>query len=771
MPGQVSPGRALERVVGRAAERLASLGIHSLPDLLYHFPRKIIPVSHYSSLAEVTPGEYGTVIVEVQQIHGRPTRRHGLHLTTLVVTDGVETADAVFFGRGKGMEFALRKAVPPGSRVELSGDVDWRGGRIQFKNVTYAPIDPDEALTEDVRNLHADLAELETGQRQPKRRELRPVYPATAEVPLDLVRASIEVALAHLDSAGLHDPIPAEVLRARDLMPLASALETIHNPPTMTEYEAAQHRFRFEEAFLLQTALARRRADIAAYDARARPGRSGGLVEALDAALPFELTQGQREVAAEIAADLADPHPMQRLLQGEVGSGKTVVAVRAMLQVVESGGQAALLAPTEVLAQQHARSIADLLGPLGRAGMLDGDDAGTRIVLLTGSITGARRRQVLAEIASGAAGIVIGTHALLQEQVQFADLGLTVIDEQHRFGVQQREALRAKSNVMPHQLYMTATPIPRSVAMTFFGDVEVSTLREIPAGRAPVTTHIVPAANERWLARAWTKIAEEIDRGNRAYVVAPRISSGTAEESTDLVDDDDAGPAAAASRSARAGRAAGPGGGPSGAPAPMSNVTDVAQMLARHELLAHIPQGMLHGRLPAEEKDVVMASFADGRAPLLVTTTVVEVGVDVPEATVMVILDAERFGLSQLHQLRGRVGRGSEPGLCLLVTAAEPGSPAHERLAILERTNDGFVLAEEDLKTRKEGDVLGSAQSGRSRSLRLLRVVTDRDIIARAREDARALIEQDPNLVHHPELLTAITTMVDPEHEEYLDRA
>jgi len=769
-PRNIRPARTLEKVVGPAAGRLASLGIHSLRDLLYHFPRKLQDISHYTAISEVVPGQYGTIMAEVVQVNSRPTRQKGLHLTTVVLTDGQGgRAEAVSFARGRRLDFALRKTLPPGTRVEVSGDVQWRRGVIQFRSPSYEVIPPEDALEEDLKNLRADMAAFERGltSRPPQGgHELRPVYPASSEAPLDMVREAIALALTSIEDAGIFDPIPAPVRQSRDLPGLPEALMAIHRPQTREEYNGARRRFKFEEAFLLQAAMARRRAEIAAQAATARPGRPDGLLEAFDAALPFTLTEGQQQVAADLSADLAGRHPMQRLLQGEVGSGKTVVALRAMLQVVDSGGQAALLAPTEVLAYQHERSISELLGPLGRAGMLDGDGSGTRVVLLTGSTTGAKRRQVLAEIASGAAGIVIGTHALLQEHVQFADLGLTVIDEQHRFGVEQREALRAKSAVMPHQLYLTATPIPRSVAMTFFGDVEVSTLREIPAGRQPVTTHLVPATNERWLQRTWDRIFEEVSRGNRAYVVAPRISTTAAEDGVDLMED----PARAAGTD-EDGAAAARTGGKKQESTPMANVTDVAEMLSRHPTLGGIPQGVLHGRLAVEEKEAVMSDFAGGRTPILITTTVIEVGVDVPEATVMVVLDADRFGLSQLHQLRGRVGRGSEPGLCLLVSAAPAGTDAHERLRILERTTDGFVLAEEDLKSRKEGDVLGAAQSGRARSLKILEVVADRKILGQAREDARTLIDQDPNLVHHPELLTAIAQMIDPEHEEYLDRA
>lgn len=768
MPEGVRPSRALEKIVGSAAKPLAtSLGITTPRELLYHFPRKLHHTARYSSLAEVREGEYVSVVVEVVEIRGRPTRRRGLYLTTVALTDGRTRGEAVFFGRGKKMDMAIRKSLEPGSRVEINGVASHRYGTIQFKSASFLALDPEAALERDVQNLHADLEALERGVARPAGEEYLAVYPASAEAPMKLIRDAMALVLADLDGAGVREALPASVLTERGLMDLGTALHAVHQPTSVDRYREALHRFRYEEAFLLQTVMARRRAQIATDDATARPGRAGALVDSFDAGLPFTLTEGQREVAAEIATDLTQAHPMQRLLQGEVGSGKTVVALRGMLQVVDSGGQAALLAPTEVLAHQHARTIADLLGALGQGGMLGSAEEATRIALLTGSMPAGRRRQMLAEIASGAAGIVIGTHALLQAQVQFADLGLTVIDEQHRFGVQQREALRAKSTVMPHQLYMTATPIPRSVAMTFFGDVDVSTLREIPAGRVPVTTHLVPVAKSHWLERVWTKIAEEVEAGNRAYVVAPRISASTEEDGADLIEPEGAASVLGTDRpeEGATGTAA------SSASASMSNVTQVAEMLAEHQVLAGTPQGVLHGRLPAEEKDAVMTAFAEGRTPLLITTTVVEVGVDVPEATVMVVLDADRFGLSQLHQLRGRVGRGSEPGLCLLVTAAEPDSEAHQRLQILEQTDDGFVLAEKDLKMRKEGDVLGSAQSGRARSLKLLRVVTDRALIARARQDARAVIDVDPDLADHPDLLTAINQMVDPEHEEYLDRA
>jgi ATP-dependent DNA helicase RecG len=479
-----------------------------------------------------------------------------------------------------------------------------------------------------------------------------------------------------------------------------------------------------------------------------RPPRDDGLLAAFDATLPYELTDGQRRVGAEIAGDLARPHPMHRLLQGEVGSGKTLCALRAMLQVVDAGGQAAILAPTEVLAAQHHRSLSALLGPYARAGELDGAPDGTRIALVTGSLGAAARRSAAAEVASGAAGIVVGTHALLYDGVDFADLGLIVVDEQHRFGVEQRDALRAKADQPPHVLVMTATPIPRTVAMTVYGDLEISTLNQLPRGRSPIASHVVPAAEKpAFLDRAWRRLREEVGKGHQAYVVCPRIGDTAAEES----DPGDAGAPAAEGRR------------------PPLAVLDVAPLLADGPLTG-LRIGILHGRLPAEEKDAVMRTFAAGDLDVLVATTVIEVGVDVPNATMMVIMDADRFGVSQLHQLRGRVGRGSAPGLCLLVSEAMAGTPARERLDAVASTQDGFRLAELDLEQRREGDVLGASQSGRRSHLRLLSLLRDTTLIREARVAATALIDDDPELDKHPELAAAVARLVDDERAEYLEK-
>jgi ATP-dependent DNA helicase RecG len=593
--------------------------------------------------------------------------------------------------------------------------------------------------------------------------ELIPVYPATRDFSSWDVEKCVRVVLEVLGE--VDDPLPEALRERHRLEGLATALRGIHRPADMAEADRARNRLKWDEAFVLQAVLAQRRRAAAALPATARPARAGALLDAFDARLPFRLTEGQRAAGGTIAADLARTHPMHRLLQGEVGSGKTVIAVRAMLQVIDAGGQAALLAPTEVLAQQHYRSITDLLGSFGQAGRLDGAEQATRIALLTGSQGAAARREALLDAASGAAGIVIGTHALLTEHVQFADLGMVVIDEQHRFGVEQRDALREKAKgARPHVLVMTATPIPRTVAMTVYGDLDTSTLTERPAGSSPIATHVVPAADKpHYLARAWERVREEVGSGRQAYVVCPRIGgddparpSGKTDDSTHAdTDDPEVGLGEDEDWSPRR---------------PPLAVLDLAPALAEGPL-AGLRLRVLHGRLPTEEKDAAMRAFADGLADVLVATTVVEVGVDVPNATAMVVMDADRFGVSQLHQLRGRVGRGGEPGLCLLVTEAADGTKARDRLDAVASTLDGFRLSRLDLEQRREGDVLGAAQAGRKRSLKLLTLLSDEALIGQAREEATTLVDADPELASHPALAAAIGSLLDEEQAEFLEKA
>src|SRR5580698_5943386 len=582
--------------------------------------------------------------------------------------------------------------------------------------------------------------------------ELIPVYPATAKLTSWTISRHIDTVLENLDAG--EDPLPAEVRARHDLWPRELAIRAIHRPTDRADVRQATKRLKWDEAFTMQAALAQRRHAAAAMPAVPRPAIEDGIAAAFDQRLPFTLTAGQRSVGDVIAHDLACAYPMNRLLQGEVGSGKTVVAVRAMLQVVDAGGQAALLAPTEVLAQQHYRSITALLGPLAQAGQLGGGDKATRVALLTGS-TGVRaRRSALTDAFTGDAGILIGTHALLEDRVQFADLGLVVIDEQHRFGVEQRDALRDKAvGSRPHVLVMTATPIPRTVAMTVFGDLEVSTLAELPAGRSPIATHVVPAAERpRYLDRAWQRVREEIAAGRQAYVVCPRIG----DEAPDEAAGDDGGIAADDADADFIARR------------PPPAVLEVAPALEGGPL-AGLRLGILHGRLNPDEKDRVMTAFAAGEIDVLVATTVIEVGVDVPNATAMVVMDAERFGVSQLHQLRGRVGRGVAAGLCLLVTDAPEDSPSRERLDAVAATSDGFRLSRLDLEQRREGDVLGATQAGRRSSLKMLRLLADEELIAFARQEASAVVEADPQLAGHPALREAIDDLLGPQRVEFLD--
>ncbi len=726
----------LRLVVGdKAAKRLASaLDLHTVGDLLSYYPRRYDKRGELTDLASLREGEYVTVQAEVASVSERRMRNRSGSIFEAVVTDGRGRLTLTFFGRGR--QAWRETELSPGARGLFSGQVSSFRGKRQLTHPEY------ELL--GAGNAGARAAEFAA--------ELIPVYRASAQMPSWKVADSVRIALDVLDVPD--DPLPAELRRRHGLCGYADALRGIHRPVDDADVYRSRARLKWDEAFALQVLLAQRRLAAASYSAIPRPPVAGGLLAAFDATLPFELTVGQQLAGATIADDMARGHPMHRLLQGEVGSGKTVIALRGMLQVVDAAGQAVLLAPTEVLAQQHFRSLSALLGPLAMAGQLGGAKHATRLTLLTGSLGAAARRKALLAAASGEAGIVIGTHALLEDRVQFADLGLVVIDEQHRFGVEQRDALRDKAgDGRPHMLVMTATPIPRTVAMTVFGDLDVSTLTELPAGRSPIATHVVPVAERpHYLARTWERIREEVAAGRQAYVVCPRIGGEGPPDAEDasaasLGDEDGQGPAR-----------------------PPVAVLDLAADLAAGPL-AGLRLGILHGRLPAEEKEKVMLAFADGLVDVLVTTTVVEVGVDVSNAVVMVIMDADRFGVSQLHQLRGRVGRGSDPGLCLLVTEAPEAAPARERLDAVASTLDGFALSRIDLVQRREGDVLGTAQAGRKSSLRLLRLLEDEDLIATAREEATALVAADPALADAPGLAAAVRDLIDVERSTFLEKA
>ncbi|MFP5347984.1 MAG: ATP-dependent DNA helicase RecG [Actinomycetes bacterium] len=723
----------LPRELGNSGRLLGRyLGLYTVGDLLRHFPRRYAQRGELTPLGSLVQGEVATVFAEVVTANVRPMKARRGYIVDVLVTDGSDDLRLTFFTQKKHMAEHFPRQLRPGQHAVFSGKVDRYKGQLQLVHPAYELLEADDEA----------FARAVTGQPIP-------VYPASESFPSMKVVKAVRTIVDTLGSDDVPDPVPSELLVARGLPGAADAMVLIHRPTDDAQWKRARARFQFEEAFVLQTALARRRASAAALPATPRPVSEGGLLAAFDARLPFQLTKGQQEVGEQIARDLAAEHPMHRLLQGEVGSGKTVVALRAMLTVVDAGGQAALLAPTEVLAQQHHRSITQLLGDLGERGQLGGAENGTRVALLTGSQSTAARRAALIDIGLGDAGIVIGTHALLQDTVEFSDLGLVVVDEQHRFGVEQRDALRGKALRTPHLLVMTATPIPRTVAMTVFGDLETSTLTELPGGRQEITTHVVPAANPRWMERTWQRVREEVDAGRQAFVVCPRIG-GSADSDAELE--------AEQSGRLRMGRR------------PAVSATETYERLQLEPTLAGVRLGLLHGRLAPDESDSVMGRFSRGEIDVLVATTVVEVGVDVPNATAIVVLDADWFGVSQLHQLRGRVGRGAHPGVCLLVTEADPETPSGRRLAAVAATSDGFELSQVDLEARREGDVLGSKQSGLQSSLKLLRVLRDADVIEDARTEAIALVADDPQLEKHAVLAEAIERLVDPEREVYLER-
>ncbi len=747
-------GQRLERVIGdKSAKAFEPLKVRTVGDLLLHLPRRYFSGTELSDLSVLRPGEEVAVLAEVLDTRtflpqgNAPGRRTGGRPARLqaTITDHRGTLTLAFFGAAHLIGYWERQ-LNRGSRGIFAGKVTEFNGTLQLAHPDFVIVDADGRIVGGAKR-NAELAEVSQAP-------LIGLYPTAGKLRTWSIAACVGLALDSL--AGVDDPLPAAVRQEAGVSDLATAWRAVHQPQTRGEVESGLRRLQFDEAFGLQLTMAHRRADAARHGAIPRRPLPGGLLEAFDARLPFELTAGQHEVSDEIMAELAEPHPMQRLLQGEVGSGKTVVALRAMLAVVDAGGQAALLAPTEVLAAQHLRTVTSMLGDLAGRGILAAEQS-TDVVLITGSLGAAARRSATARAASGEAGIVIGTHALLSAGVDFADLGLVVVDEQHRFGVEQRAALSAKATARPHVLVMTATPIPRSVAMTVFGDLEISTLREIPAGRAEVSTVVVDAArNPAWVGRAWSRIVEEVGQGRQAYVVGPRISSstppsGTAGEGEDLElsfapDDENHSPAA-----------------------PPIAVEDLFAELSGGPL-AGVRVEMLHGRLTSEEKDAVMGRFAAGQTDVLVATTVIEVGVDVPNASMMVICDADRFGISQLHQLRGRIGRGGHPGVCLLVTSADPDGHARERLDAVAGTRDGFELAEIDLEQRREGDVLGASQSGVRTSLRLLRVLSDGDLIGQARAIADRRIAADPEL-NDPGLADAVTAVELRAAGEWLERS
>ena len=758
---QIGLETPLKGLVGaRTANRLADkLQLESVGDLLRYYPRKYDQRGKLTDLAKLVVGERATVWGRVLTVtdrdlgvkgpqHGRGRGKGGgrppvRHITNVVIGDSNRQLTCTFFN-----QYHWRKALPPGTDAMFSGKVSTFRDKLQMSSPTVAVLSDTSGSGERDDDAALEIIESFPGG-------VIPVYPLVEGMTQAVLQTCVRTVLDL--TPAIDDPVPDVLLAEHGLIDLATALRDIHRPRNHDHLAKAQERLRYDEALAVQLVLARRRAEAKQFPAEPCPRIPGGLLDTFDANLPFDLTDGQREVGETIAADLATIHPMNRLLQGEVGSGKTVVALRAMLQVIDSGRQAVMLAPTEVLAAQHARSLRDVLGPLGRGGELGAPAASTAITLLTGSLGAKARKQALLNIASGQAGIVVGTHALLSEGVFFANLGLIVVDEQHRFGVEQRHALRTKhpEGNPPHVLVMTATPIPRTVAMTVFGDLDTSTLTQLPRGRSPIGTTVVPAAEKpAWVERAWQRIREEVGQGHQAYVVCPKIGddaddAGLFEDGSTF--DPDFDPEA-----------------PDGKRPPLA-VTQVSAML-RDGPLSGLRLGVLHGRLVPAEKDEVMSAFARGDLDVLVATTVIEVGVDVPNATMMVIMDAERFGMSQLHQLRGRVGRGQAPGICLLVSEAPTGTPGRARLDAVAATTDGFELAEADLELRREGNVLGTAQAGRSTALRQLSLLRDREIIERARGDAAGLVGDDPDMGRWPGLADMISAVIAEQEQDYLDK-
>jgi ATP-dependent DNA helicase RecG len=721
----------LQNIVGdRTADVLEkSFGMTTVNELLRHYPRRYVARGELTDISTLLADDEVTILAEIEAVKLR--RANGKNILEVIVTDGSANLSLTFFNQ------AWREKDLKAGRVGMfAGKVGEFKGKRQLSH-------PDYQLIPDGDDVDAAVAEFAG--------KFLPVYPATSKLPSWKIMQCMKLALDSLDE--ITDYLPEDAAKEFTYPSLMKAFSDIHQPPDLDAAAKARERLTFDEALLLQLLLGQRRNEIVKLATKSRTPNTPVLVAAFEAKLPFKYTAGQIEVNSQIEKDLSNKFPMHRLLQGEVGSGKTVVALRAMLSVVDSSGQAALLAPTEVLAQQHFRTIKKLLGELAQAGTLQAGSIGTEVELLTGSLSNAEKKEIHAKLASGQTGIVIGTHALISDGVTFADLGLVVVDEQHRFGVEQRDALRMKAKQPPHLLVMTATPIPRTVAMTVFGDLDISTLKELPSGRVAITTHIIPVLQKpHFLSRAWDRVKEEVAKGHQVYIVAPRIINPnkklTEREITaaqllgeEFLDNEQ-----------------------------MSAVEELAPELAGGEL-SGLKLATLHGRQSSDIKEQTMDAFAKGEIDVLVATTVIEVGVDVPNASMMVIMDADRFGISQLHQLRGRVGRGSVPGLCLLVTNAQEDSQSMQRLNSLAQTLDGFELARLDLEQRKEGDVLGRSQSGGRSHLRLLRVLRDENLIDSARAVAGKILNVDPEINYLPELKSEVDKLKSDEAARFMDKS
>jgi ATP-dependent DNA helicase RecG len=720
----------LKEIVGSqtATSLSKAFGLKTVEDALRHFPHRYALRGELTEMQGLKVDEQVTIMAAITSVTNRPMKQKRGSILEVTVSDGTGKLKLTFFNQA----WRERELVAGRSGL-FSGKITEFKGTRQLAHPTYMLIPTDEEPNVEAAAAFA--------------RALIPVYPATSTFPSWRFERTMDLILEGLDPL-IKDGLSPEIESQQGFTSLHQAFVDIHSPENHGQIARARERFIFEEAFVYQTVLGIRRIETEKSNAIARPVRKEGLLADFDQILPFKLTDGQVQVCTEIFDDISNAHPMHRLLQGEVGSGKTICALRAMLSVIDNGGQAALLAPTEVLAGQHFRSIVSMLGSLvSKDGLFDPlGKHSTQVTLLTGSMSAPAKREALLAAASGSAGIVIGTHAIFQDKVQFADLGLVVVDEQHRFGVEQRAALAAKSieGTKPHVLVMTATPIPRTVAMTVFGDLEISTLTELPAGRIPITTHVVPAQEKpSHLQRVWQRIGEEVSKGHQAYVVCPKISAQTQTDENSDTEIEIKGRA---------------------------NVEEMFHFLSTGPL-AGLKVAQLHGALASDIKDDVMQSFSRGEIDVLIATTVIEVGVDVPNASVMAIVDAEYFGVSQLHQLRGRVGRGKVPGLCLLVTNSEADSPSRARLDAVASTLDGFELSRIDLEQRREGDVLGTSQSGRKSGLRMLQVVRDENVIIKARDVAWQLLKIDPELQNNLSLAKRIKEVEQDEKSEYLEKA
>lgn len=695
----------VERIKGVGDKKLASLhevGIDTVLDLLTTYPRRWVDRTNEARVSDLVPGQEALVLVSVRSVTKRAMRNRRT-MVNVVVGDGSGRLQVVFFNQPW-----REKQLREGLQIAVFGKAEVYRGGLQMTN----PV--------------VDLIGDRTGR-------IVPVYPQSEKASLMTweIAGWVEDALRKCSPRGIADPVAETIRRRYGLIPRDAAFRSIHAPETIAEKEQARRRLAFDELFRVQTMLVMRKRMLERESKAIRHTVGGELTARLYAAVPFELTGAQRRAITEIEHDLAGPHPMHRLLQGDVGSGKTLVAVSAILTAVQGGHQGALMAPTEVLAEQHATSVRRMLEgvTVPDPGNLFGDRP-LRVELLTNRISGGDRRDVLAGLADGSVDIAIGTHALIQEGVSFHSLGVVVVDEQHRFGVEQRAALRSKGDddAVPDVLVMTATPIPRTAAMTVYGDLDVSVLDELPPGRTPIVT--------RWAEgplleqAAWATVREEVAEGRQAYVVCPLI-----DESEKLE---------------------------------VASAQETFDRLVAGELKG-LRLGLLHGRLPSAEKEAVMERFRRRELDVLVATTVIEVGVDVPNATVMVILDADRFGIAQLHQLRGRVGRGAHASTCWLVTSEPvPGTPpGNPRVEALVRSTDGFELAEVDLDLRGEGTIMNTAQKGRN-DLKLASLRRDRELVSLARDAAFEIVDSDPLLDDHPVLLDELRLLFSTEDEEFL---